>query len=554
MLTQLKVYQYAIVDEIELELTPGLSIISGETGAGKSILIDALSLALGARTDPSSVRNGAKKAEIIAHFDCSNNTKAQQWLQQRDLDGEDGCLLRRTIFREGRSKAYINGLPCTAQDLKSLGNLLVDIHGQHEHQNLLNKDSQLELLDQYGNLNTLGDRVAAAYQSWHTCHTELQLLKTNAHQEQAQADLLNYQLKEIQELNLAPDEVQKLEQEHKRISNLDQLQHNCQQTLTYLNEGEEFNILSALHQSQQLLEPYRADNPALNNAGELLAQASILLQESSDEIRLFQDSLEISPEQVALTEERLSACHQIARKHHIKATELYAHQQKLSQQLSLLGNPSEKIAQLETQAQQHLQQFQDLAMQLSEKRKKVAKRLKKLISEKMAILGMPKGQFEVQFNPRTQPHKNGSEQVEFYVSTNPGQAPQALNKVASGGELSRISLAIQVILAEKADTPTLFFDEVDVGVGGGVAEIIGKTLRQLGSHSQIICVTHLPQVAAQGHQHFAVEKQHQKNSTKTLFTKLDEKKRITEIARMLGGVELTEQTLAHAKEMLQAEA
>ena len=550
MLTQLKVLQYTIVDEMELEFTPGLSIISGETGAGKSVLIDALNLTLGGRTDLKAIRQKADRTEVFAHFDCHNNTKVMAWLSARDLDPSEGCLLRRTVSKEGRSRAYINGLPCTAQDLKNLGQLLVNIHGQHEHQHLLQKETQRELLDQYGSLIALCDEVDSIYQQWRASQDQLTRLQSSADEQQAKADLLTYQLKEIHSLNLAEGEMEQLESEHKRINQLDQLQSACQEVLNKLSENEQFNGLANTYQSLALLEPYATDHPPLASAKELIAQAGILLEESISEISHFQETLNISPEEVQIIEDRLTACMVIAQKHRVKANQLHALQHTLAEELNQIGSLEERLALLEAEVSGHYERYMSRAKQLSQKRKKTAKKLNQLISEKISLLGMPGGKLEIQFTPRTAPHRQGLEQIEFYVSTNPGQPLQPMNKIVSGGELSRISLAIQVILAEKADIPTLFFDEVDVGVGGAIAEMIGKTLRELGSKAQIICVTHLPQVAAQGHQHFSVKKQQTEHSTTTAFTALNKKQRVIEIARMLGGLELTNQTVAHAKEML----
>lgn len=550
MLTQLKVLQYAIVDEMELELTPGLSIISGETGAGKSVLIDALNLSLGGRTDLKAIRQHADRAEVFAHFDCKNNPKALAWLKERDLDPSEGCLLRRTLSREGRSRAYINGLPCTAQELKTLGRLLVNIHGQHEHQHLLQKDTQRELLDQYGALTSLCAEVGTHHQHWQHSQEQLTRLQSNADEQQARADLLNYQLNEISSLNLAEGEMEQLEAEHKRISQQDQLKSTCHQVLHNLSENEQSNGLKSAYQSLALLDAPAEHHPQLASAKELIAQAGILMEESISEISHFQETLNISAEEVNALEERLSACMQIAQKHRVKANQLYALQQTLSQELAQIGSLDQRLQALEEEVSNHHEKYMAHANQLTQKRKKTAKKLNRLISEKISLLGMPGGKLDIQITPRTTPHRQGLEQIEFYVSTNPGQPLQPMNKIVSGGELSRISLAIQVILAEKADIPTLFFDEVDVGVGGAIAEMIGKTLRHLGNKAQIICVTHLPQVAAQGHQHFLVKKQQTQNSTTTAFTALDKKQRITEIARMLGGLELTNQTVAHAREML----
>lgn len=554
MLTQLSVSNFAIVEKLDLELSSGLNIITGETGAGKSIIIDALGLALGDRADPGTVREGCERADIIAHFDCTGNNTALQWLKAKDLDADSECLLRRTLSREGRSKAYINSSPCTLQDLKELGEILLNIHGQHEHQSLGRKETHRGLLDHYAGLTALANNTAEHYKQWQVAARELQNLENNADEKQARAELLGYQVAELDELNLQAGELEALEVEHKQLCNYESLQQTGHQALNLLNNDDNNNTINALlNQAQSLVAQMETGNDALEAIRTMLAEASIQLEEAHHDLSHYLDSLQSDPEHLQEVELRMAQVHQLARKHRIPPSQLVDLHTSLAEELASIDNLDERRQQLKQNTQNLQQQFLEQARALSKKRHATAKKFDSLISERMDQLGMHGGIFLTDFKtlPIDQANKNGIDQIEFLVAPNQGQAPKPLSKVASGGELSRISLAIQVIYAEKAAVPTLIFDEVDVGIGGGTAEVVGRLLRTLGKKGQVLCVTHLPQVAAQGQHHYFVQKNQQNNATHTDIRPLGNDEKVVEVARMLGGLKLTEQTLSHAREMLE---
>lgn len=553
MLTQITITNFAIVEKLDLELAKGLNIVTGETGAGKSIIIDALGLALGDRADSGTVRSGCKRADIIAHFDCAGNNPALQWLKARELDADSECLLRRTISREGRSKAYINGTPCTLQDLKEIGEILLNIHGQHEHQSLGRKETHRSLLDQYAGLTDLASTTAEHYQRWQIAAKELQDLENNVDEKQARAELLGYQVVELDELNLQPGELEALEVEHKQLCNYESLQQTGHQALNLI-DGDDTDTLNALlNQAQSLVAAMDTDNKALAAICTMLSEASIQIQEAHRDLSHYLDALEGDPEHLQAVEERMAQAHQLARKHRIPPAQLAELHASLKEEFANIDNLDDRLQQLRQDTAELEQQFLKQARILSKKRHASAKKLDQLISERMDQLGMASGLFKTEFKTLdlSQANKNGIDQIEFLVAPNQGQAPKPLSKVASGGELSRISLAIQVIYAEKAAVPTLIFDEVDVGIGGGTAEVVGRLLRTLGKKGQVLCVTHLPQVAAQGQHHYFVEKTQQNNHTHTGIRPLSNDEKVVEVARMLGGLKLTEQTLSHAREMLE---
>lgn len=553
MLTQITVSNFAIVEKLDLELSSGLNIITGETGAGKSIIIDALGLALGDRADSGTVREGSARADIIAHFDCTGNNSALQWLKAKDLDADSECLLRRTISREGRSKAYINGTPCTLQDLKVLGEILLNIHGQHEHQSLGRKETHRSLLDHYAGLTALANDTAEHYKQWQMAARELQDLENNADEKQARAKLLGYQVAELDELNLQAGELEALEAEHKQLCNYESLQHTGHQALNLLNGDDTSAINTLLNQAQSLVAQMETGNSALEAIRTMLSEANIQIEEAHHDLSHYLDSLQSDPEHLQAVEQRMALAHQLARKHRIPPSQLVDLHTSLAAEFASIDNLDERLQQLRQDTANLQQQLLEQARALSKKRHATAKKFDKLICERMDQLGMHGGIFLTDFKtlPIDQANKNGIDQIEFLVAPNQGQAPKPLSKVASGGELSRISLAIQVIYAEKAAVPTLIFDEVDVGIGGGTAEVVGRLLRTLGKKGQVLCVTHLPQVAAQGQHHYFVQKNQQNNATHTDIRPLDNDEKVVEVARMLGGLKLTDQTLSHAREMLE---
>ncbi|MEH0092417.1 DNA repair protein RecN [Vibrio metschnikovii] len=551
MLAHLSVNNFAIVKSLQLELSKGMTTITGETGAGKSIAIDALSLCLGGRAEASMVRQNEEKTEVSAAFILDNNLHATRWLEDNDLlDGKE-CILRRIISKDGRSRAFINGSPVPLSQLKSLGQLLINIHGQHAHQQLMKPELQLAMLDQYAGHLDLLKQTRLAYQQWRQVNHHLKQLRENSQQNQAQLQLLEYQIKELNELALGEEEFIELEQEHKRLSNSGDLAINCQKAINLLYESEEVNALNLLQTVSHTLIELAEMDAQLNTLPTMLNEAMIQLEETNNELRAYLDHIDVDPERMSYVEERYSRVLSLARKHHVLPEELYQHHQALLQQIALLDCSEEKIQELENDVAVHYQTFASCAEKLHKSRSRYAKELDKLISLSMHELSMEKAQFKIDVvQHQGQPSPLGFDHVTFLVSTNPGQPLQPIAKVASGGELSRISLAIQVITAQKIDTPSLIFDEVDVGISGPTAAVVGKMLRKLGESTQVLCVTHLPQVAGCGHHQLFVAKQTKGGKTETQMVKLSEEQRIAELARLLGGSQITPSTLANAKELL----
>ncbi|PAU66187.1 DNA repair protein RecN [Pseudomonas sp. PIC25] len=554
MLVHLSVHNYAIVEHLDLELDRGMSVITGETGAGKSIMLDALGLTLGDRADSGVVRPGADKADILASFDLGDIPEARAWLAERDLDSESPCILRRVITAEGRSRAYINGTPCPQGDLKTLGELLIDIHSQHEHQSLLKAETHRRLLDEYAGSQDLARQVQLAAQRWRQTRQELERISNSSDEQRARQQLLSYQLEELENLALGDNELEQLEQEHKALSNSEQLLSACRQVLELCSESDAGNVLSALTASLHRLNAFHSQPGAIGEAVNLLASAQIQVEEAVGELNRFLDHFDADPERQRYLEERLDNIYTLARKHRIQPGELGALQQQLLDELENLNADDEAVERLAEELTAYARHYQEKAAELSALRNEAAGRLASAVQQEMQRLGMPGGQFSVELRSSSaeEPQPYGLEQVEFLVSANPGQPLKPLAKVASGGELSRISLAIQVITAQTSRVPTLVFDEVDVGIGGPTAEVVGQLLRRLGERGQVLTVTHLPQVAAQGHHHLFVHKLRGSEETRTAVAKLDGTQRVEEIARMLGGVDLTEESLAHARQMVTA--
>ncbi|HBC00311.1 MAG TPA: DNA repair protein RecN [Pseudomonas sp.] len=552
MLVHLSVHNYAIVEHLDLELKRGMSVISGETGAGKSIMLDALGLTLGDRADSSVVRIGADKADILASFDLDDIPDARTWLAERDMDHDGPCILRRVITAEGRSRGYINGTPCPQGDLKSLGELLIDIHSQHEHQSLLKTDTHRRLLDEYSGNQELARQVQLAAQRWRQTRQTLERLSNSGDEQRARHQLLSYQLEELENLALGENELEQLEREHKSLANAEQLLGACRQVMELCSESDAGNVLSALTSSLQRLSAFQNQPQALSEAVNLLASAQIQVEEAIGELNRFVDHFDADPERQQMLEERLDTIYTLARKHRVQPTELPNLHQQLLEELEGLNADDEAVERLGEELAAYARHYEEKASELSRMRQAAAEQLASAVEVEIQRLGMPGGRFSVQLKPAAEGElmPYGLEQVEFLVSANPGQPLRALAKVASGGELSRISLAIQVITAQTSRVPTLVFDEVDVGIGGPTAEIVGQLLRRLGERGQVLTVTHLPQVAAQGHHHLFVHKARGADETRTAVAELDQNGRVEEIARMLGGVDLTEQSLAHARQMV----
>ncbi|KPZ72043.1 DNA repair protein RecN [Shewanella sp. P1-14-1] len=552
MLCQLSINNFAIVRFLELDFKAGMTSITGETGAGKSIAIDALGLCLGNRADANTVRPGANKAEVSARFSLEDVPYAKRWLEDNDLDVDEECILRRTISADGRSRAYINGNPVPLTQLKALGQLFVGIHGQHAHHAMLKSEHQLTLLDSYANHSILIDNVSKSYQRCKLIENELKQLQLNQQERIARKQLLQYQVEELDEFALKAGEFEQIEQEHKRLANGSDLIENCQLTLQLLSEDDEHNIESSLNRVIGFADQLQSFDPALQSVANMLNEALIQVQESTSEVQDYLSKIELDPEHFAFLEQRISKAMQLARKHHVQTEHLAEHHQALAIELKELNNDATRLDEIQQQVDDSKQAYIKSAQKLSQSRLRYAKELNKLVTRSIHELNMPKGKFsiEVNFNPDIQ-SVTGSDQIEFQVTTNPGQPLQPIAKVASGGELSRIGLGIQVITAKKVATPTLIFDEVDVGISGPTAAVVGRMLRSLGESTQVICVTHLPQVAGNGHQHMLVNKFSKSGGTETQMKPLDKEQRISELARLLAGDVITENTLANARELLQ---
>jgi DNA repair protein RecN (Recombination protein N) len=552
MLLELHIRDFTIIEKTDLAFETGMTVLTGETGAGKSILVDALSFILGGRADTKYIRHQAEMADISAVFLLEAKSEAAEWLKENDLFAEE-CVLRRVLNKEGRSKAYINGHPATLNQLKSLGNLLLNIHGQHEHYALLKRESQLARLDHFANNNELLSQVTKSFIALKQSQQNLFELQSKQQEFQAKHDLIRYQVNELEQLKLTEQEYESLHQEHNKLSHAQELINLCANSLDILYENEQAAVLSNLNQLYKQFKDTSKRHPELNDIVKLLNDAIIHVQECSHELRNYQEQLNLDPERLEVIEQRLQSLHNIARKHHIPAEKLYQHYQELEQELSSLSQSDQEIEQLQQLIQQQSEDYQKLAKKLSQHRKSAAKTLSQQVEKSMQELGMEGGKFAIEFEALTEEHYSalGIDKINFMANANPGQPLMPMTAVVSGGELSRIGLAIQVLTAERSATPTMIFDEVDTGIGGGTAEVVGKLLRKLGEHCQVMCVTHLAQVAAQASHHIYIEKIKSKAHTASQVQILDKKGRQHELARMLGGIEITESTLKHAAEMLE---
>jgi len=552
MLRQIHIQNFAIIDELDLEVSSGMTALTGETGAGKSILIDALGLLLGDRADSGTVKHGASKADITAEFDLTDLPEARAWLDELEL-GQDGeCLIRRVVGSDGRSKSFINGTPANLSQLKSLGTYLVEIHGQHEHQSLMKRDTQRRLLDSYAGHEDMVQAVSSSFAHWKRLQERFTELSTNQDERQRHTDMLRYQVDELQKLEPTENEWPQLVEEHDRLAHAGQLLETTQQACSVLYEADDQSLYTILSgQTHALEEACRIDS-SLETALDLLRNAQINTQEAHDELRRYSDRIDMDPARLQWLEQRLGAYKELSRKHHCAPEALAEILSQLTRELVSLDLDENDLDKLELQVKQAAETYTTLARQLHESRHQAAMKLSAGITEVMQELGMQGGQFDisVSWNDEASYSANGLDMINFQVSANPGQPLKLLTKVASGGELARISLAIQMLATENLSVPTLIFDEVDSGIGGGVAEIVGRLLRKLGGTRQVMCVTHLPQVAAQAHHHFMVEKSRGDDQTSTSIRVLESEQRIDEVARMLGGVEMTDQTRAHASEML----
>lgn len=553
MLTHIHIWNFAIVEQLDLAFDDGLTVLTGETGAGKSILLNALGLALGDRADSDVVRHGADKAEVSVTFYVGNNPMAENWLKQHELDSSDECIIRRSISAKGPSRAFINGKPSPVTMLRELGERLVDLHGQHEHQSLLKREVQGQLVDAFAANQSLLTGVRQAYTEWKTLQHDFERLRKAKTEREHRLELLRYQVKELEDLNLQAKEHEELEHEFRRLANGKQLLSSAERILQRLQENDELAVTAMLGQCQAELQELQTLDPALKDIAEIVETASIQLSEAVSDLRHYINDLELDPGQLEMVEQRLNSMHTLARKHHVNLDGLFELLPAMQTELFELEQADIRLEQLQDGIKQAEQQYQKSAAKLSRSRQQAAQQLSSEVTGAMQELGMLGGQFHIQLETigDGSPLAHGLERAEFLVSANPGQPLKALNKVASGGEISRISLAIQVSAAQSALIPTLVFDEVDVGIGGRVAEIVGQKLRTLAQHRQVLCVTHLPQVAALGHQHMQVSKHTDADLTITRIQHLQTEQRVDELARMLGGLEITEQTLSHAREMME---
>jgi DNA repair protein RecN (Recombination protein N) len=557
MLTHMHIRNFTIADEVEVEFGTGMTALTGETGAGKSLLIGALGLVLGDRADSGVIRHGCDRAEIAVSFDIDRHTGLQTWLGSRELDADGECQLRRIISREGRSRGYINNQPVPLQALRELGEQLVDIHGQHEHQSLLRSSAQRAALDAFAEHETLLADVATVFTDWKDTRDRLAAVIRSEEDRDARLDLLRYQLEELGALGLEADEINSLGKDHDRLANAGQLLNASQQALERLYSDDVRSAYRYLSEALGELEDLVRFDDGLAESTRLLNEILVLVQECADGLRHYSEGLDVDHGRLQELETRIGVIHELARKHRCKPEQLPAVRERLQTELDALEDADQQRAGLQQKLAELETAFLDKARRLSESRRKAARRFGKLITEGMQTLGMPGGVFEadVAHDPQRGLGAHGQDAIEFRVSANPGQPPGPLSKVASGGELSRISLAIQVISTKSGHIPTLVFDEVDSGIGGSVAEIVGQKLRTLGAEHQVFCVTHLPQVAALADRQLQVSKLTGDNTTRTRIRPLDREERIDELARMLGGVKITKQTREHAREMMaQAQA
>lgn len=550
MLTSLRIENFAIVSELELDFANGMTAFTGETGAGKSIMIDALMLALGERTETSVIRKGAEKCDITACFHIDKHSLPSTWLYDHDIayDGDE-VFLRRVIFAEGRSKSYINGQPFPLQKIKELSEMLVDIHGQHQHQTLLQHATHRQQLDLYANHPHFLEEVSRIYQQCQQVKHSLQEL-CSAESSEDEINLLQFQIDELENLAVQEGEMQALNEEHQLLHHACEYLGHAQQITDLLNSDEHTNICQGLNHALQLLSSLPKEQSSIQNSSELLNNALIQCEEALDEITKFSNHVQLDPERLMQVEERISQLHQAARKYHVDANQLPLHLVQLQQKLQHLQDSGQEQQKLEDQYNQLVQIYNDAALILRASRQKYAEKLAEEITTSIRQLGMPKGFVKINLTPLDKMHPHGLDKIEYIVCTNPGMSPDTLGKIVSGGELSRIGLAIHVITAKRGSTPTLLFDEVDVGIGGATAALVGQLLRNLGERLQVFCVTHQPQVASCAHHHFLVEKEIHHDQTFSRVTALGHTEKVDEIARMLGGLTITEQTRSHAKELL----
>ena len=556
MLTQLTINNFAIVRQLEIELAKGMSVITGETGAGKSIAIDALGLCLGQRVESSMVRGGQERAEICTSFYIEPHNPAYQWLQEQELQDPDNpsdCILRRLINADGRSKAFINSTPVSAAQLKEIGQYLIHINGQHASQLLLKNDYQLQLVDSFAQHSDLLNQMREDYRAWKNLQTQVKTFRQKVTENEAKKQLLQYQVEELDEFNLRPNEYLELEEDQRRLSNSEQLTQLSQSALQILSENETVNVDTMLYRATQYINELVELDPHYAGAQALLNDALIQVQEATNEIQNLSSGIEQDPMLLQEIEQRMGQALQLAKKHNVKPQDLVECHHKLKAELATLADFSESEETLIAQEKVAFTQMLATATALSASRKKEADKLAQQVTKYIKQLAMENAEFYIEVDAdNDNVSANGVDAVLFTLRSNLGQPAQPLAKVASGGELSRISLAIQVLTSDQSAIPTLIFDEVDVGISGSTASVVGKLLRQLGDKCQVLCVTHLPQVACCGHNQFNVEKFIIDEKTETKMTALSQEERVPALARLLGGSQITELALANAREMLES--
>ena len=554
MLTHLQIRDFAIIDSVELELRPGLTVLTGETGAGKSILVDALQLIAGGRAGAEVVRHGAERAEVSGTFDLSRAPRElKQWLEEQSVSATGDLIVRRVVGSDGRSRAYLNGQAVAVQLLREAGNILIDIHGQHEFQSLTRNAAQRELLDGYAALTALTGQVGIAHRVWLELLNRTLELETRARDRDAKLELLRYQAQELQALRVLPGELQALHEERGRLTNRGRLATGAQTALGELYENEGGSAHGAVSRALTALRGLAALDPKLLAVLPMLEEASIQVREAARELEHYRESLDLDASRQEEVERRLAAIEELSRKHRVPAAELPERTAQLDAELAALERADQDLSVLRKELAGALKHYRAQAQELSGKRMVAARALARDISARMQTLGMTGGRFEtdVTQDGNAEPTQHGIDQIEFRVTANPGSPPRALAKVASGGELARLSLAVQVSCAQE-EARCMVFDEVDAGIGGAIAEIVGRELRALGARGQVLCVTHLPQVASQAHHHLRVTKLTDGRTTRITLTELSLDDRVEELARMLGGVEVSAKAREHAREMLGA--
>ena len=553
MLHAISIRDLAVVDRLDLSLEPGFTVLTGETGAGKSILLTALGLALGDRADSGCIRPGAQRAEVSLTFLLQDAAAARAWLEEQALsECEEECILRRIVAADGRSRAFINGSPVTLQTLQEFSQLLLEIHGQHAHVQLMKPQEQRRLLDAAAGNDDILATVQSTFKQWREANSRLEGLESRGQERQGRLELLGFQLEELETSDIAGLDYAALVEEHDRQAHAEKIIEIAQRELNVLYEADTGSVVERLAQANRGLNELKGWVPDFEAHLVLLEEAWVQIKEASLGLRREVDRHEADPARLSLLEDRLSEVHRLARKHQVRPEGLAEHLEALRAERELLVGSGETSEQLRSEVMALEAEYRTLSQTLSDRRVKAAAGLERDVMALVHELGMPQARIAFQLlrdeNPMPRPY--GDDQIEIQVSANPGMPLRPLSKVASGGELSRISLALQVALTGGKSVSTLIFDEVDSGIGGGVAEVVGQKLRQLGASIQVLSVTHLPQVAAQGHQHLKVVKGMVGELTRTEVQTLDRDQRVSEIARMLGGVVMTPQTLAHAREML----